>query len=55
MSNNVSFKKKDLQEFFDDDINAEYMSNVILVLLSKYRDGEFEGIVDESEFNVKDN
>lgn len=55
MSNNVSFKKKDLQEFFADDTNAEYMSNVILVLLSKYRDGEFEGIVDESEFNVKDN
>lgn len=53
MSNNVSFKKKDLQEFFDDDTNAEYMSNVILVLLSKYRDGEFDGIVDESEFQGK--
>ena len=49
-NNNISFKRKDLQEYFEDDTDAEYMAAVIRVLLSKYHDGEFDGIIDESEF-----
>lgn len=49
-NNNISFKRKDLQEYFEDDTDAEYMAAVIRVLLSKYHNGEFDGIIDESEF-----
>lgn len=38
--NKVSFKTKDLAEFFDDEADAEEMSNVILRLLERYKAGE---------------
>lgn len=50
--NNISFKRKDLQEYFEEDTDAEHMATVIKVLLSKYHDGEFAGIIDESEFET---
>lgn len=39
-SNNVLFKKKDLFEFFGDDADPEYMHEVIIKLLQKYKNGE---------------
>lgn len=50
VSNNVSFKTKQLQEYFDDGVEPEYMSKVILTLLTKYRDGELDGVIDQSDF-----
>lgn len=50
-SKNISFKTKDLQVYFEEDTDAEYMAAVIKVLLSKYHDGEFAGIIDEREFS----
>jgi hypothetical protein len=38
----VSFKTKQLADYFDDGTDAEQMSNVILMLLTKYRNGEIE-------------
>lgn len=49
-SNNISFKRKDLQEYFEEDTDAEHMAAVIKVLLSKYHNGDFDGIIDKKEF-----
>jgi len=43
-SNNVSFKRKDLQAYFDEDANSDYMQSVIIKLLQKYKDGEFQDL-----------
>lgn len=42
VQNKVSFKTKELQEYFDDDTSAEEMTDVIKRLLEKYRLGEVE-------------
>lgn len=39
-SNSVSFKKKDLRDFFDENADAEYMYDVIIKLLQKFKNGE---------------
>lgn len=49
-TNNISFKRKDLQEYFEEDTDAEHMATVIKVLLSKYHNGDFDGIIDKKEF-----
>ena len=40
--NKVTFKTKDLQEYFDDDTPAERMTDVIRMLLEKYKAGEID-------------
>lgn len=45
--NNISFKKKELQEYFDDETPVETMSNVIMILLEQYRDGKLREVLDE--------
>ena len=42
--NKVTFKTKDIAEYFAEDTDAEEMTNVIITLLEKYRDGEFGDI-----------
>lgn len=42
---NVSFKTKDLAGYFREGTKVEEMSNVILVLLEKYRNGDFDEIM----------
>lgn len=42
MVNKVTFKTKDLQEYFDDDTPAERMTDVIRRLLEKYKAGEID-------------
>ena len=44
---NVSFKTKDLANFFKAGTDAEEMSNVILLLLSKYHNGDFDELMKE--------
>lgn len=44
--NSVSFKKKDLQDFFEPDTELERMSEVIMQLLAKYRDGVLNDFID---------
>lgn len=39
--NKVTFKTKDIQEYFAEDTDPEEMTNVILQLLERYRRGEF--------------
>lgn len=47
-SNKVSFKTKELAGYFDEGTDAESMSQVILMLLEKYRNGDFEGLLGEA-------
>lgn len=42
----VSFKKKDLQDFFEPDTGVERMSEIIMQLLTKYRDGVLNDYID---------
>lgn len=42
----ISFKKKDLQDFFDPDTEMDKMSEIIMQLLSKYRDGLLDDFID---------
>ena len=42
----VSFKKKDLQDFFEPDTELERMSEIIMQLLSKYKEGVLNGFID---------
>lgn len=42
----VSFKKKDLQDFFEPDTEVERMSEIIMQLLAKYRDGILDDYID---------
>lgn len=42
----VSFKKKDLQDFFEPDTELERMSEVIMQLLAKYREGVLDAFID---------
>lgn len=44
--NSVSFKKKDLQDFFEPDTELERMSEVIMKLLAKYREGVLDEFID---------
>ena len=46
--NKVSFKTKELADYFDEGTDAESMSQVILMLLEKYRNGEFKGLLGET-------
>lgn len=46
---NISFKQKDLQEYFDEDQDVEYMTNVILLLLSKYHNGDFDKLINKDD------
>lgn len=41
----VSFKTKELAGFFDKGTDAEVMTNTILMLLSKYRNGDFDSVL----------
>lgn len=41
----ISFKRKELQDYFAPDTDAEHMSGIILMLLEKYRDGELDGVL----------
>ena len=41
----VSFKTKDIASYFEPETDAEEMTNVILMLLSKYHNGEFGDIL----------
>lgn len=43
-ASSVSFKKKDLREFFDEDAEPEYIHEIIIKLLQKYKNGEVEGL-----------
>ena len=42
----VSFKKKDLQDFFAPDTEVDRMSEIIMQLLAKYRDGALKDFID---------
>lgn len=44
-ANKVSFKTKELTEFFEEGTDAETMSSTILQLLSRYRNGDFDEIM----------
>lgn len=46
-ASSISFKKKELQDYFAPNTDAEYMSGVILMLLEKYRDGVLDGVLGE--------
>lgn len=46
-SNKISFKTKDLANYFDEGTDVEEMSSVILMLLSKYKNGEFDELMKE--------
>ena len=46
LKNSVSFKKKDLQDFFEPDTELERMSEIIMQLLSKYKEGVLNGFID---------
>ena len=43
--NKVTFKTKDIAEYFAEDTAPEEMTNVILTLLAKYREGAFDDIL----------
>lgn len=42
----VSFKKKDIQDFFAPDTEVDRMSEIIMQLLAKYRDGALKDFID---------
>lgn len=44
--NSVSFKKKDIQDFFEPDTDIERMSEIIMRLLAKYKEGVLDGFID---------
>lgn len=43
----VTFKTKDIKEYFPEDTDTETMSNVIIRLLEKYQRGEFGNLLEE--------
>lgn len=50
ISGKVSFKKKELTKFFDEGTDAEAMSDTILMLLSRYRNGDFDEIMKNTDY-----
>lgn len=46
-ANNVSFKTKDLAFYFDEGTEPEKMRDVVLLLLAKYKAGEFKAFMEE--------
>ena len=42
----LTFKTKDIESYFDQGTDAEQMENVILMLLSKYHNGDFDNMLD---------